>query len=125
MDSLGRKSFGRVPADTVELFDRTVATVRDQVVPGLPTHAGSAVRAFTLEEILAIVLRDWRENDNTTGLIPSDVEDLKSFVALAASLADDINGRGFAVYQAVLKGLLEDWLANWNAEGHPGPPQRD
>jgi hypothetical protein len=73
--------------------------------------------------LLTIVFRDWIENENATGLEAEDVADLESFVQCAASLAGaDINGQGLPVYQAVLKGLLEDWLANWNAPGDPGPP---
>jgi hypothetical protein len=51
------------------------------------------------------------------------VADLRNFVALAVSLAGtDLNNQGRPVYQAVLKGLLDDWLANWNAPNDPGPP---
>jgi hypothetical protein len=115
--------FGRVPRETVDLFQRTVQTVRQQVAAALPAHASPEVRAYTVEQVLEIVLRDWRENENTTGLVPEDVEDLRSFVTMAASLAGyDINGDGLPVYQAVLKGLLDDWLANWNSPGDPGPP---
>lgn len=123
MSSQLRSQFGRIPQDTVALFQRTVQAIRDQVAAALPSQAGAPLRAYTVEQVIAIVLRDWRENGNTTGLLPEDVADLRNFVALAASLAGpDINGQGLPVYQAVLKGLLEDWLANWNAPGDPGPP---
>lgn len=115
--------FGRIPPQTSELFQHNIRLVNEQVLRGLPTHANAQIRAYTLEAVLDVVLRDWRENDNTTGLIDSDVEDLRNFVALAVSLAgNDLNGQGGAIYQAVLRGLLEDWLANWNADGDPGPP---
>lgn len=115
--------FGRVPPETVALFQQVVQTVRDQVVSGLPVYASQELRAYTLEEVLAIVLRDWRENENTSGLLPEDATDLHNFVALAASLSgSDLNGAGRPIYQATLKGLLEDWLANWNSPGDPGPP---
>lgn len=115
--------FGRVPPETVALFQQVVQTVREQVVTGLPAHASQELRAYTLEEVLAIVLRDWRENENTSGLLPEDAADLRNFVALAASLAGaELNAAGKPIYQATLKGLLEDWLANWNSPGDPGPP---
>lgn len=115
--------FGRVPPETVELFQRTTQIVRAMVPQALPAQAGEAIRAYTAETVLEIVLRDWRENENTTGLLDSDVADLKSFVELAASIAgQDINGQGAPVYQATLRALLEDWLANWNAPNDPGPP---
>ena len=118
-----RARFGRIPPQTTQLFQRTIKMVGEQVLQGLPPYASATIRAYTLETVLEIVLRDWRENENTTGLVAEDVEDLRNFVALAASLAGgDINGAGAPVYQAALRGLLEDWLANWNSEGDPGPP---
>jgi hypothetical protein len=120
---VSRGSYGRIPPETVTLFERTVQIVREQVVSGLPMHANTSLRADTLQLVLEIVLRDWRENGNTTGLLDSDAQDLRNFVTLAASLAgDDINGQGRPVFNAILRGLLEDWLANWNAPGDPGPP---
>ncbi len=121
--SQGPSRYGRIPQQTVDLFQQTVAIVRDQVLSALPPQANDHVRAYTLEQVLAIVLRDWRENSNTTGLIPADANDLRNFVSLAVSLSgSDLNGQGFPVYQALLKGLLEDWLANWNAPNDPGAP---
>lgn len=117
--------YGRVPDETADLFKKTIATVRNDVVTALPGGAPSKVDAFTLEAILDVVLRDWRENDNTDGLLPADVADLRSFIELAHGVASpDPYGRGFPIYQATLEGLLEDWLANWNAPGNPGPPSR-
>jgi hypothetical protein len=114
---------GRIPEQTVALFEKTVAAVRDQVVTALPSGANSSLRAETLEAVLDVVLRDWRENGNTTGLLPEDVNDLRNFISLAVSLAgSDLNGQGRPVYLAMLKGMLSDWLANWNAPGDPGPP---
>jgi hypothetical protein len=90
--------------------------VKSRMLGALPGCAGDEVKAFTTEMLLTIVFRDWLENENQTGLEAQDVDDLQSFVQCAASLAGpDINGQGLPVYQALLKGLLEDWLANWNA----------
>jgi hypothetical protein len=119
----GGRRHGRIPEQTVALFEQTVATVRDQVVAALPSSANSSLRADTLEAVLDVVLRDWRENGNTTGLLQEDVNDLRNFISLAVSLAgSDLNGQGRPVYLALLKGMLNDWLANWNAPGDPGPP---
>lgn len=118
--------YGRIPRNTVDLFERTIRQVRDEVVTALPGGAGSELKAYTLEAVLDTVLRDWRINDNTTGLLPQDIADLRSFVELACSLAgNDLGGRGLPVYQATLKGLLDDWLDNWNSDGQSGPPRRD
>jgi hypothetical protein len=115
--------FGRVPGETIDLFQKTIQQVNSEIITALPGSANDAVRSYTVEQLLEIVFRDWRENENTAGLEPADMRDLSSFVAMAASLAgSDLNGQGFPVYQAVLKGLLEDWLYNWNAPDDPGPP---
>ncbi len=116
-------NFGRVPPSTITLFKTTVDLVRNQVALAIPSNANELVRAYTIEQVLEVVFRDWRENENTTGLEPADVADLTSFVSMASALAgSDINGQGYPIYQATLKGLLEDWLYNWNSPGDPGPP---
>lgn len=123
MTNFQRSSFGRVPAQTVDLLQGLVASVRDQVLSVLPSQTSAEIRSATLELLLEVVLRDWRENDNVSGLAREDIDDLRSFVRLATTLA----GRGDArtslpIYQATLRGLLEDWLHNWNSPNDPGPP---
>ena len=117
------QQYGRVDGQTAELFKRLAEQVRDEVVPALGSGASDEMQAFTLEAVLGTALRDWRENGNTAGLLPQDVEDLRGFV----KLAKDSSGpppHGYPIFQAALQGLLEDWLQNWNADGVPGPPQR-
>lgn len=115
--------FGRIPPPTSQLVAGIVQTVMGQVVQALPQNAGQTSRAAAAEIVLGVVLRDWRENENTSGLLPDDVADLRSFVQLAASLAgNDLDGQGAPVFRAVLTGLMEDWLANWNAPGDAGAP---
>lgn len=119
----GAPQFGRIPPNTAQLIAGIVQTVNTQVVTALPAHAGVNTRAVASEIIIGIVLRDWRENENTSGLVPDDVADLRSFVQLAATLAgSDLEGQGAPVFRSVLSGLMEDWLENWNAPGDPGPP---
>ena len=116
-------TYGRVPPQTVDLFQKTVKQIKGEVLTALPSSASAEVIGYTTEVVLEVVLRDWRENENTTGLEPADVKDLASFVAMSVALAgSDLNGGGFPVYQATLRGLMEDWLFNWNAPGDPGPP---
>jgi hypothetical protein len=115
--------FGRIPSQTVDLVQGIVRAVGDQVLTALPASTSPEIRAYTMETVLGIVLRDWSENENTSGLLPEDIEDLRSFIALAASVAgNDVSGPRAPIYEATLAGLLEDWLANWNTEGDPGPP---
>ena len=115
--------FGRIPSATVSLLEKNVATIREEVLTGLPSGANAALRAEALEAVLDVVLRDWREHNNTTGLLKEDAADLRSFVELAASLAgSDLNGQGRPIFLAMLRGLLNDWLANWNSPGDAGPP---
>jgi hypothetical protein len=100
-----------------------MSQVRSRMLGALPSNASDAVKAYTIEALLTIVFRDWVEHDNSTGLEDTDVGDLASFVECAVSMAgSDLNGSGLPVYQAILKGLLEDWLENWNSPGDPGPP---
>lgn len=123
MSQSGVPRFGRIPPPTAQLVAGLAQVVTTQVVSALPGNAGPVTRAAAAEIVLAIVLRDWRENENTSGLLPDDVADLRSFVQLAAALAGtDLEGQGAPVFRAVLTGLMEDWLANWNAPGDPGPP---
>ena len=73
--------FGRIPSETVDLMRATVGKVREQILPALPDRASDEVKAFTLETVLHHVLRDWSENENTTGLVPDDVDGDTSFGA--------------------------------------------
>ncbi len=117
------EKYGRVKHETMQLFERTIDQVRNKMLLALPHQASEEVKSFTTELVLSTVFKDWLRNGNEQGLEDKDVDDLGSFIQAAASLAGaDINTRGFPVYQSILKGLLEDWLENWNAPGDPGPP---
>ncbi|MBX9568157.1 MAG: hypothetical protein K2X77_04640 [Candidatus Obscuribacterales bacterium] len=120
---MNNKKFGRIPAQTIELFERTVADVKSKVLPALPHTAGEELKGFTLEAVLEIIFRDWHENNNTEGMREEDLADLASFVQMASALAGTtMHAQGRPIYEATLKGLLEDWLENWNKPDDPGPP---
>ncbi len=120
---MDRSRFGRIPQQTVTLFEQTRDRVRQDVVAALPPNAGQPARDVVLEQVIGIVLRDWRENENTAGLTDDDVVDMQNFVKAAAAIAGpDLSGAGRPVFEAVLNGFLEDWLSNWNASNDPGPP---
>ena len=115
---------GRIPDDTVQLLSRLTEQVRREVLPALE-GAPARVEAATMEAVLDVVLRDWRENNNTSGLLAPDILDLRSFIQLARELAGpEPFGSGEAIYLSMLKAMLEDWLKNWNEPGKPGPPDR-
>jgi hypothetical protein len=117
------RTFGRIPPETAALLQQTVANVRGNVLNLLPPTMSPESRASALDIVLGVVLRDWRENGNTTGLIDSDIADLRSFVQFALQVAATGQpAESEPVFLSVLRGLMEDWLANWNAPNDPGPP---
>jgi hypothetical protein len=117
--------YGRVPQDTFDLLVQQVRRVTGPVASALPILSSNDVRNITIVEVLTVTLRDWRENDNLQGLQATDVEDLRSFVEAAASLAGDLQTpESIAIYKTSLRALLLDWLNNWNVDGCSGPPLR-
>jgi hypothetical protein len=120
---MNRSQFGRIPQATVSLLQQTRQQVYQQILPVLPPNAPQKARDLVAERIIGIVLRDWRENGNATGLTSEDVTDMQNFVQAAVSVSGpDLNGDGWPIFSAVLSGMLEEWLANWNSENDPGPP---
>jgi hypothetical protein len=125
------RQFGRVPAETVLLLTQHVRHARGPILAAVPA-APQSVKDFTVAAVLDRTLEDWWRNGNTHGLTDQDIDDLKSFVALAAALAASAGvtalslqaPEGQAVYRATLRASLDDWLANWNAGGRDGPPVR-
>lgn len=119
------QSPSRLPPETRDLLVQITRTVRDEIVPFIPGGPPERVQAHVTELVLAVALQDWYDNGNQDGLVAQDVADFRSFIELAHGVAGkDPWGRGNAVFDATLKGLLQDWLENWNAPGHPGPPRR-
>lgn len=117
--------FGRVPAATVVLLTQHVRHATGPILAGLPSMAPQLVREFTVRAVLERTIRDWWANGNADGLAAQDVADLRSFVSMAAVLSDSARDpAGQAIYRATLTALLDDWLANWNADGVDGPPLR-
>jgi hypothetical protein len=120
---LNRSPFGRIPQETIGLLQQTRDQVRSRIVAALPPEAGQAERDVVTQQVIGIVLRDWQENGNTTGLTDEDVVDMQNFVRAAAAIAgEDVRGASVPVFEAVLEGMLADWLHNWNAPNDPGPP---
>ena len=130
--SVARTSqFGRIPSDTVLLLTQLVRQTRGNIVVALPDGTPPQVWEWTTRVVLDVLMRDWWENGSDEGLSLRDVEDLRSMIVLAASLANDGSGTypltrpvNQAVFRATLRANLEDWLANWNSDGVDGPPRR-
>ena len=130
--SVARTSeFGRIPSDTVLLLTQLVRQTRGTIVTALPNGTPPQLWEWTTSAVLDVLMRDWWQNGNNEGLRPRDVEDLRSMVVLAASLANDGSETypltrpvNQAIFRAALRANLEDWLASWNADGADGPPRR-
>lgn len=117
--------FGRIPGELVLLLTQHTRQATGPILADLPRDAPSIVRDHTVRAVLDHTIRDWWANGNTDGLTEQDVADLRSFVALAATLAAGARDpETQAVYRATLAALLDDWLENWNANGVDGPPVR-
>lgn len=117
--------FGRIPGELVLLLAQHARQATGPVLADLPRDIPGPVRDHTVRAVLDRTMRDWWANGNTEGLNEQDVADLRSFVALAASLAAGArDAETQAVYRATLGALLDDWLENWNAGGVDGPPAR-
>ena len=117
--------FGRIPGETVVLLTQHVRHATGPILAALPPEAQIALRDATVAAVLERTIRDWWENGNADGLVAQDITDLRSFVALAAALVGGpLDEVGQAIYRATLAALLDDWLANWNADGVDGPPAR-
>ena len=124
-----RSAFGRVPIDTVKLLSSHIRDVSGPILSYLPLGITRSMRDWTIKQTLETVLRDWRENENLDELSKEDIADLGSFAELAYELAvgkslEALSPVEDAVFKAILSALLNDWLANWNADGVDGPPRR-
>lgn len=118
-----KAKFGRIPTDTYSFLEQAVTSIKNEVVIALPDSASDELRAFTLEKILDTVFKDWQQHGNDK-LSGEDLNDLRSFVQAAAALAGpQLNAQNKPIYKAILQGLLDDWLFNWNAK-QPGPPNQ-
>ena len=80
----------------------------------LPMDAPPSWPALAHQELIIAILRDWSKN-GTEELVDEDVTNLSGFTRIAAgagmSAAVDLRD---ATFVAVLRALLEDWVANWS-----------
>ena len=117
--------YGRIPQDTVDLFTNHVRRITGPVVAALPIGASMQRRNRTVSILLAVLISDWRKNDNFDMMSAEDIDDFQSFIEMAASVSGTEDSPvNFAIYTACLNALAKDWLDNWNATENSGPPDR-
>ncbi|MBO0746682.1 MAG: hypothetical protein J2P43_16810 [Candidatus Dormibacteraeota bacterium] len=80
----------------------------------LPIDAPATWNAVAHQELIIAILRDWSKN-GTEELVEEDVTNLSGFTRIAAgagmSAPAELHDSTFV---AVLRALLEDWVANWS-----------
>lgn len=79
----------------------------------LPATAPPAWQSIAYRHVLAAILRDWSEN-GTAELEEEDIQNLTSFVQLAASTATQPGlPDQDTTFEVILTALLNDWVDNW------------
>lgn len=83
----------------------------------LPLDAPADWHPVAHQELIVAILRDWSKNE-TEELVDEDINNLSQFTRIAASsgVAAPPELRD-ATFTAVLRALLEDWVANWSGGG--------
>jgi len=117
--------YGRIPQDTFDLLANHIRRITGPIAAALPIGASVSRRNQTVFILLDTVVSDWRENDNFDLMTPDDIDDFQSFIEAASFVSGaEENAISAAIYEATLKALAQDWLANWNATDNSGPPER-
>ncbi len=115
------RAFGRISLKMQNVIAQHVKDLTGPVMSYLPLSVSREMRDFTLYKSLQTLFKDSLENENCEALSPEDIRDFGSFIELAFSISarerqGELSEVDEAVYKAVLSGLLQDWLHNWNAE---------
>lgn len=87
---------------------------QDVAQAALPADAPPVWQPSAHQELIVAILRDWSKN-GTEELVDEDVTNLTGFtrIAAGAGMSASFELRD-ATFVAVLRGLLEDWVANWS-----------
>ena len=92
-------------------------TTADEVLNTLPAGSPPTWRDIAYKEMIEAVLRDWTTN-GTKELVDEDTSNLTGFLKVAVSAAGRAKPELTDVaFQGVLRGLLDDWVANWGGDG--------
>ncbi len=80
----------------------------------LPIDVPATWKPLTHQELVMAILRDWSKN-GTEELVEEDVTNLSGFTRIAAGAGMSAPAELHdATFVAVLRALLEDWVANWS-----------
>lgn len=80
----------------------------------LPLDAPATWQPVAHQELIIAILRDWSKN-GTEELVDEDVTNLSGFTRIAAGAGTSAPAElRDATFVAVLRALLEDWVANWS-----------
>lgn len=80
----------------------------------LPLDAPPSWSTTAHQELIIAILRDWSKN-GTEELVEEDVNNLSAFTRIAAGAGTSAPAElRDATFVAVLRALLEDWVANWS-----------
>lgn len=100
---------------TMESRVQQATQVAQQVAgAAIPFDAPPDWKVVAHQELIVAILRDWSKNE-TEELVDEDVNNLSGFTRIAAgaglSASPELRD---ATFGAVLRTLLEDWVANWS-----------
>lgn len=103
------------PFTTMEGRVRQATQVAQQVAQAaLPVEAPVNWNPVAHQELIVAILRDWSKN-GTEELVEEDVTNLSGFTRIAAGAGMSAPAElRDATFSAVLRALLEDWVANWS-----------
>ena len=87
---------------------------QEVALAALPIDAPQSWKPTAHQELIIAILRDWSKN-GTEELVEEDVTNLSAFTRIAAGAGTSATGElRDATFVAVLRALLEDWVANWS-----------
>ena len=87
---------------------------QEVALAALPIDAPQSWKPTAHQELIIAILRDWSKN-GTEELVEEDVTNLSAFTRIAAGAGMSATGElRDATFVAVLRALLEDWVANWS-----------
>ncbi|MGH7921612.1 MAG: hypothetical protein ACREQM_16960 [Candidatus Dormibacteraceae bacterium] len=102
---------------TMEGRVRQATEVAQEVaVAAIPPGVPATWQEIAHQELVGAILRDWSKN-GTEELVDEDTTNLTAFTRIAAGAGTSAPMElRDATFVAVLRALLEDWVANWSGD---------